>query len=160
VTGTRDQAPLQVELVPPDDAVARLLVRAQMRELMETWQHCVVPEDEVDAELGPTPTAGLELLALARREGEPVGCAALKLAGDVGELTKVYVVPAARGLGVGEAVVRAIEDAARGRGLGVLRMDTRADLPAPALLYRRMGYREVEPWHDGPYADHFFTKDL
>lgn len=151
---------LRVELVPADDRVAGRLVRAQMRELMETWQHCVVVEDEVDAELGPRPTDGLELLALAWRAGEPVGCAGLRLAGDVGELTKVYVVLAARGHGVGEAVVGAIEDAARVRGLRLLRMDTRADLPAPALLYRRLGYRETEAWHDGPYADHFFTKAL
>jgi ribosomal protein S18 acetylase RimI-like enzyme len=61
---------------------------------------------------------------------------------------------------VGEALVGAVEDAARHRGLRLVRMDTRADLPAPARLYRRLGYRETEAWHDGPYADHFFTKDL
>jgi GNAT superfamily N-acetyltransferase len=151
---------LQVELVESDDAVAGRLVRAQMRELMETWQHREVSEDEVDAELGPQPTAGLALLALARRNGEPVGCAGLRVVGDVGELTKVYVVRALRGTGVGEAVVGAVEQAARDRSLRLLRLDTRADLPAPARLYRRLGYREVAPWHDRPFADHFFTKDL
>ncbi len=151
---------VQVDLVQPGDAVAGRLVRAQMRELMETWQHRVVSEDEVDAELGPQPTAGLTLLALARRGREAVGCGGLRAVGLIGELTKVYVVPAARGSGVGEAVVGAVEQAARDRGLRLMRLDTRADLPAPARLYRRLGYREVSRWHDGRYADHFFTKDL
>lgn len=151
---------LQVAFVPLHDPAAGRLVRAQMRELMETWQHRVVSEDEVTAELGPHPTAGLTLLALARRGAEAVGCGGLRTVGDVGELTKVYVVPRARGTGVGDAVVGAIEGAARDRGLRQVRLDTRADLPAPARLYRRLGYREVSPWHDGPYADHFFSKDL
>jgi GNAT superfamily N-acetyltransferase len=151
---------LQVDLVQPEDAAAGRLVRAQIRELMETWQHRVVSEDEVDAELGPQPMAGVALVALARRGGEAVGCGGLRVVDAIGELTKVYVVPAARGTGVGEAVVGAVEEAARDRGLRLMRLDTRADLPAPARLYRRLGYREVTPWHDGPYADHFFTKDL
>jgi GNAT superfamily N-acetyltransferase len=151
---------LHVDLVQPGDVAAGQLVRAQMRELMETWQHRVVSEDEVDDELGPRPTAGVALLALARRSGEAVGCGGLRVVDDVGELTKVYVVPVARGTGVGEAVVGALEQAAHDRGLRQVRLDTRADLPAPARLYRRLGYREVGPWHDGPYADHFFTKDL
>ena len=140
--------------------MAGRLIRAQMRELMETWQHCVVSEHEVDAELGPQPMAGVALVALARRGEEAVGCGGLRVTDAIGELTKVYVVPAARGTGVGKAVVGALEQAARDRGLGLMRLDTRADLPAPARLYRRLGYREVEPWHDGPYADHFFIKDL
>lgn len=152
--------PLHLDLVQPDDAAAERLVRAQMRELMETWHRRVVSEDEVDAELGPRPTATLALLALARRGGEAVGCGGLRVVDAIGELTKVYVIPAARGTGVGEAVVGAVEKAARERGLGLMRLDTRADLPAPTRLYRRLGYREVMPWHDGPYADHFFTKDL
>ncbi len=152
--------PVQVDLVQPDDAAAGGLVRAQMRELMETWHHRVVSEDEVDAELGPQPTAGVALLALARRDGEAVGCGGLRVLDTIGELTRVYVVPTARGTGVGEAVVSVVEQAARDRGLRLMRLDTRADLPAPTQLYRRLGYREVTPWHDGPYADHFFIKDL
>jgi GNAT superfamily N-acetyltransferase len=151
---------LQVDLVQPDDAAVGRLIHAQIRELMETWQHRVVSEEEVDAELGPQPMTGVALVALARRGGEAVGCGGLRVVEAIGELTKVYVVPAARGTGVGEAVVGAVEQAARDRGLRLMRLDTRADLPAPTRLYRRLGYREVTPWHDGPYADHFFTKDL
>ncbi len=151
---------VRVGLVPLDDESALLLVRAQMRELMETWQHREVSDDDVTAELGTRPMAGLALMALARSEEAPVGCGALRVVGTIGELTKVYVVPTARGTGVGEAVVGALEQAARARGLVLIRLDTRADLPAPAALYRRLGYQEVPPWHDRPYADHFFTKDL
>ena len=152
--------PLTVHLVQPDDNVAGQLVRAQMRELMETWQQRVVSEAEVDTELGPQATAGLTLLALAWRDGQAVGCGGLRVLDTIGEVTKVFVVPRARGTGVGEAVVGALEQAGRDRGLRLMRLDTRADLAAAARLYRRLGYQEVAPWHDGPYADHFFTKEL
>lgn len=152
--------PLQVDLVQPDDPDAGRLVRAQMLELMQTWHYRAVSEDEVDTELGPHAAPGVVVLALARREGQAVGCAGLRVVGTTGELTKVFVVPVARGTGVGEAVITAVEEAARARRLRVMRLDIRADLPAPARLYRRLGYREVAPWHDGPCADHFFTTDL
>jgi len=112
--------PFHVDLVQPDDPTAGRLVRAQMRELMETWHHRVVTEEEVNAELGPQPTAGLALLALARRDEQAVGSAGLRVLDTTGELTKVYVVLAARGTGVGEAIVHAIEQAARDRGLQLM----------------------------------------
>lgn len=87
---------------------------------METWLHRVVSENEVDAELGPQPTAGIALLALARLGGEPVGCGGLRVLAAIGELTKVYVVPAARGTGVGEAIVGVLEQAARDRSLRLI----------------------------------------
>ena len=89
--------PLTVHLVQPDDNVAGQLVRAQMRELMETWQQRVVSEAEVDTELGPQATAGLTLLALAWRDGQAVGCGGLRVLDTIGEVTKVFVVPRARG---------------------------------------------------------------
>ncbi|CAL9418866.1 GNAT family N-acetyltransferase [Streptomyces sp. enrichment culture] len=61
---------------------------------------------------------------------------------DVGSLGRLAVTAAARGLGVGAALVRAVEDAARARGL------TAVDLHAQthALgFYRRLGYQAYGP---------------
>ncbi|MBW5424132.1 GNAT family N-acetyltransferase [Streptomyces sp. BG9H] len=87
-----------------------------------------------------------------REDGVPLGAgrlltgaaAAAKNGGDtgVGALGRLAVTASARGLGVGAALVRAIEDAARARGL------TAVDLHAQthALgFYERLGYEAYGP---------------
>jgi predicted GNAT family N-acyltransferase len=107
-----------------------------------------VPEDiEYDA----YDAAALHVLAV-RDDGVPLGtgrllhgrAAAAKVGGDlsVGSLGRLAVTREARGLGVGVALVRAIEDAARARGL------TAVDLHAQthALgFYERLGYEAYGP---------------
>lgn len=80
-------------------------------------------------------------------DGEPVGtgrllhgpAAADRTGGDlsVGSLGRLAVTRAARGLGVGVALVRAIEDAARERGLSAV--DLHAQTHATGF-YERLGY--------------------
>ncbi|MFF3912528.1 GNAT family N-acetyltransferase [Streptomyces sp. NPDC001852] len=87
-----------------------------------------------------------------REDGVPLGtgrllhgeAAAAKTGGDasVGSLGRLAVARAARGLGVGVALVRAIEDAARVRGL------TAVDLHAQTQalgFYERLGYAAYGP---------------
>lgn len=107
-----------------------------------------VPEDlEYDAY-----DAGAAHVIAVRADGLPLGtgrlltgaAAAAKNGGDdrVGALGRLAVTKAARGLGVGAALVRAIEDAARARGL------TAVDLHAQthALgFYERLGYAVYGP---------------
>jgi predicted GNAT family N-acyltransferase len=107
-----------------------------------------VPEDiEYDA----YDPGALHVLAV-REDGVPLGtgrlleggAAAAKTGGDpgVGSLGRLAVTREARGLGVGAALVRAIEDAGRARGL------TAVDLHAQthALgFYERLGYVAYGP---------------
>jgi predicted GNAT family N-acyltransferase len=107
-----------------------------------------VPEDiEYDAH-----DAGAVHVLAVGEDGVPLGtgrllygaAAAGKTGGDpsVGSLGRLAVTRAARGLGVGAALVRAIEDAARARGL------TAVDLHAQthALgFYERLGYEAYGP---------------
>lgn len=102
-----------------------------------------VPEDiEYDA----CDAGALHVLAI-REDGVPLGTgrllygpeAAAKTDGDlaVGSLGRLAVTKAARGLGVGVALVRAIEDAARARGLAAV--DLHAQTQALGF-YERLGY--------------------
>ena len=45
-------------------------------------------------------------------------------------------------------------------GDSVARLETNAVLTEAMDLYRRSGYREVEPFNDEPFADHWFSKRL
>jgi len=87
-----------------------------------------------------------------RDDGTPLGtgrllhgeAAAAKTDGDltVGSLGRLAVTKEARGLGVGVALVRAIEDAARARGLAAV--DLHAQTHALGF-YERLGYEAYGP---------------
>jgi DNA-binding MarR family transcriptional regulator/ribosomal protein S18 acetylase RimI-like enzyme len=101
------------------------------------------------------------LLLLARLHGEPIGCGALKLQGDVPfYIKRMWVAPQARGLGVGRRILAELEDQARRRGADVVYLETNKTLREAAALYRSAGYVEVEPFNDEPYAHHWFEKRL
>lgn len=107
-----------------------------------------VPEDiEYDA----YDPGALHVLAV-REDGLPLGtgrllqgeAAAAKVGGDpaVGSLGRLAVTREARGLGVGAALVGAIEDAARARGLAAV--DLHAQTHALGF-YERLGYVAYGP---------------
>ncbi|MEV7730768.1 GNAT family N-acetyltransferase [Streptomyces sp. NPDC088921] len=107
-----------------------------------------VPEDiEYDA----YDAVAVHVLAV-REDGVPLGtgrllhgeAAAGKTGGDVtvGSLGRLAVAQAARGLGVGAALVRAVEDAARARGL--VAVDLHAQTHALGF-YERLGYVAYGP---------------
>ncbi|EOD67361.1 hypothetical protein [Amycolatopsis vancoresmycina] len=45
-------------------------------------------------------------------------------------------------------------------GVRTLRLETNRALAEAIALYRAAGYREVTPFNDEHYADHWFEKDL
>lgn len=98
---------------------------------------------------------------VARLDGAPIGCGALKSTGPgAGEIKRMWVCDSARGLGVGRRIVAALEAEARGLGMGVLRLETNRTLKEAIALYRSCGFREVPAFNDEPYAHHWFEKVL
>jgi DNA-binding MarR family transcriptional regulator/GNAT superfamily N-acetyltransferase len=110
-----------------------------------------------DAEM--TPPAGLLLVASLR--GEPVGCGALIFHPDaVGLVKRMWVAPTVRGLGLGRRLLHELEDRARAAGVRLMRLETKDVLTAAIQMYQTSGYREVAPFNDEFYADHWFEKAL
>ena len=90
-------------------------------------------------------------LFVAREAGVAVGCGAYRLEGDgSAELKSMFVVPEARGRGIGRAVLAALEHDLRGR-VEVLRLETGTRQDAALALYERAGYRRRGPF--GKYRD-------
>lgn len=151
-----------VEIAPADPAgaEARACIAAYLAELGRRFEGGFDPTRGPSAEPRElVPPAGLFLLA--RLDGEPVGCAALKVtAPDTGEIKRMWVAPDARGLGIAQRLLDALEAHARGIPLRVLQLDTNRALAEARALYLRNGYREVPPYNDNPYADHWFEKRL
>lgn len=105
------------------------------------------------------PPSGLFLVAYLR--SEPIGCGALKFhPADPPEIKRMWVAPAARGLGIGRRLLAELEARAAASGAKSVRLDTNAALIEAIALYRSAGYVEIEPFHGEPYAHRWFGKDL
>lgn len=137
-----------VRLAPAswDDPDVQRLADAQQAELRARY--------DGGSEPGTPPSAAdLALILVARDdEGTPIGCGALReIADGVGELKRMYVVPAARGHGVARMLLAALEDDARTRGWRTLRLETGPRQPEAVALYTRAGYRQIDSF--GGYVE-------
>ncbi|WP_316231310.1 helix-turn-helix domain-containing GNAT family N-acetyltransferase [Bradyrhizobium sp. SZCCHNR1051] len=106
-----------------------------------------------------TPPRGAFFVALS--DGLPLGCVGLKgTGGIVAEIKRLWVAPAARGLGLGRRLMDAAEDAARKLSITTLRLDSNSALTEAVQLYRRTGWTEIDRFNDDPYPDLFFEKQV
>ena len=87
---------------------------------------------------------------VARIAGRAVGCGAVVAGAEehAREIKRMFVGEAARGHGVGKALLHALEEAARAAGAKALRLETGVAQPEALGLYRRAGYCERSPFGD------------
>jgi DNA-binding MarR family transcriptional regulator/GNAT superfamily N-acetyltransferase len=151
---------VEVAIDDPRSPGARYCLESYYAELNSRFDTGFDPERAISTTAEElTEPAGL--LLVARLHGEPVGCGALKLQGDVPfYIKRMWVAPEARGLGVGRRLLAELEDHARRRGADVVHLETNKTLREAATLYRSAGYVEVDPFNDEPYAHHWFKKRL
>ena len=77
-----------------------------------------------------------------------------------GEIKRMYVAPEARRQGLARILLQALEDAARGLGYTVARLDTGSRQPHAERLYASQGYRAIGNFNDNPVAHYFGEKRL
>jgi GNAT superfamily N-acetyltransferase len=137
---------------PKDWDTARALFRAYEQELDASC--CFEGFEQELARLERTYAPPDGRLLLLEDGGEPVGCAAFRvLAPGVAEGKRLSVRPAARGKGLGGALLRALLDEARAAGIRTFRLETLpAKMPDAVALYRRLGFTEIPPYVERPIA--------
>lgn len=87
------------------------------------------------------------LFHVARDAGDAaLGTGAVVLKGDWAEVKRMWTAPDARGRGVAAQVLAALEAAARGHGVRVLRLETGVASHAALALYARAGFTAIEPF--------------
>ena len=98
-------------------------------------------------------SAGNGIFVVARWEGRPIGCGALRCIRDpeltrelgphVGELKRMYVARDLRGKGIGKALLARLEAEALKLGLDRLVLETGKRSPEALALYRRAGFTSI-----------------
>ena len=153
--------PNQIRLAeePYDGPGAQTLVPAyvdEIRSMYPGWTPDVPPRlTPQDVE----PPKGRWLVAY--RNGQPIGCAALKRLDErTAEIKRVYVAPDARGAGVARALLARLEEIAQTVGYDRLRLDTGAEQPASVALFTSVGYEQIPDYNGNPVGAYWFEKRL
>lgn len=85
-----------------------------------------------------------EVLVVARSDGDPVGCGALRQINKTTvEVKRMYVVPTARRRGVARQVLAELERVASERGNNKVILETGVFQPEALALYGSAGYRRT-----------------
>lgn len=150
----------RISVEDPDSPDAKWCLEQYFAELGERFEGGFNANRSIPADSGDLrPPRGTFLLA--RLDGGPVGCGAVKSAEPgVGSIKRMWVSREMRGAGVGRRLLLALEREAAGLGMALLRLETNRSLHEAQALYRRNGYREVAAFNDDPYADHWFEKRI
>lgn len=96
-------------------------------------------------------------LLVARHDGAPVGCVALRpLEPGICEMKRLFVTPAGRGLGVGRALIAAVLAEAARIGHREMRLDTFPSMEGALALYLQAGFQTVAPYYPSPMPNTVF----
>ena len=129
------------DLTSPDAQrlIAGLNAELEMRYPEPGANHFRLDPDEV------APGRGAFLVAY--RGDQAAGCGAVRLlTGGDAEVKRMYVLEAARGLGLGRCMLEALEAEARGLGATRLVLETGVRQPEALGLYASAGFKRIEPF--------------
>jgi ribosomal protein S18 acetylase RimI-like enzyme len=142
-----------IELIKVRDKEHLIAIRELFLEYAESLGFSLCFQD-FDKELAGlpgeyAPPTGCLLLAVV--DSTPCGCVALhKLEEGICEMKRLYIKPEFRGRGFGKWLVNTVIDEAKKIGYIKMRLDTVPQMKEAIILYREIGFREIEPYRENP----------
>ena len=118
---------------------------------LDAYQLTLYPPESVYALDLPSLMQPHVKFAVAREGGAIVGCAAVVLTPEYGEVKRMYVQPACRGKGTARRLLASLEQAAVDAGCAALVLETGPAQPEALALYARHGFMRCGPY--GDYGD-------
>lgn len=98
-------------------------------------------------------------LLIAWKGDEAIGCVAVRpFDGEVCELKRLFLRPAARGMGAGRLLTETALQEARQAGYRRIRLDTLPQMGAAIRLYRDLGFQEIGAYTTNPVAGALFLE--
>jgi len=123
----------------------RFVVARAEAELVERYGFLDAGEHGLTAAMFDPPQGAFWVARRPRDAGPPVGGVGLRAVDEgIGEVRRLWVDPAARGRGVGRALMAALEEEAARRGLSTLRLATGDRQPEAVALYEATGWDRID----------------
>jgi GNAT superfamily N-acetyltransferase len=151
---------LRFEPVPADAPPASDLVAAMVAEMATIYGPIDVPGMPSATPADFAPPHGTFLVGFDEARTPVCGGGVKRLDAQAAEIKRMYVVPAARRRGLARELLRALEDAARQLGYGVVRLDTGPRQPHAQAMYESAGYRPIGNFNANPVASYWGEKRL
>ena len=149
---------IELKAVQPADPEVMRLVEALRDEVESRGAHNGMPRPTTS--LAEAVQRDCDTL-LAYADSEPAGTGAIReLEPGIAEIKRMYVLPAYRGAGIAGRILEELERRARGRGFGVIRLDTHDRLVEALGMYRGAGYREIPDYNSNPRSNVWLEKPL
>jgi ribosomal protein S18 acetylase RimI-like enzyme len=140
-----DALPIALELSDAGGPVAQQLIDALCAELSQRYGTAPSPFSPADTAMPRT------AFVVARMDGRPVGCGALRrLDDDASEIKRMYVAPVARRRGLARRILARLEQHAVDFGYRFVRLETGIHQPEAIGLYESCGYHRIAQF--GPYV--------
>jgi putative acetyltransferase len=138
---------MRISFESPNQADAIALIAE-----LDAYQSALYPPESHHA-LDLTSVAGPGLVFVMARDDaqQAVGCGAVVLSPEYGELKRMYVRPQQRGLGIAQKIVQTLEAAAFQANCRMLKLESGPYQPEALALYKRCGYERCGPF--GAYSD-------
>lgn len=154
-------AQTRIEITDPRDPDARYCLRSYFDELARRFDSGFDPARSISA-TDEEMTMPNGLLLVARTQGSPVGCGALKFhrPARIAEVKRMWSAPEVRGLGLGRRLLERLAAEAAAQGMRALRLETNRSLTEARRLYETAGFTEVRPFNSEPYAHHWYERRL
>lgn len=151
-------ASVTFDTVDPRSAEAVAAVEAYFTELDERFEGGFDEWGAVVADApGFDPPNGA--FVVIRSDDEVIGCGGVQtIAPGVGEIKRMWIQPAWRGLGLAPRLLAYLESLIASAGHHTIRLDTNAVLADAIRMYERAGYRAIDRYNDNPYAHRWFEK--
>jgi putative acetyltransferase len=139
-----ETAKLQIALEPARQPEVIALV-----DELDAYQSVLYPPEShhgIDMDALSQPNV---LFAVLRgEEGSAMGCGAIVLGKDYGEIKRMFVRPQFRGRGAAKTLLAFLEAEAAQRGCTLLMLETGVSQPEALALYARCGYARRGPFGD------------
>jgi GNAT superfamily N-acetyltransferase len=154
-----DSGVLEVRTVPSDQPPATDLVEAMIEEVSQWYGRIDTPGAPTATPQQMAPPGG-SFVVICEDDVALAGGGLKRLDDATCEIKRMYVVPEARGRGLGKLLLEALEAEARRLGYAVARLDTGPEQPGAQGMYERAGYRAIENFNANPFASFWGEKAL
>ena len=119
---------------------------------LDAYQDTLYPPESRHAlDLASLKQANIVFVVARNEDGQAIGCGAVVVGEEYGELKRMYVRPQDRGAGVASQVLALLESTAISRGCKLFTLETGPSQPEALRLYGSFGYERRGPF--GKYTN-------